>query len=343
MSKEVLWLFIIFSLVIFQFGSPRSVHAGIFSFLEKIFKSDQVEIEKTQNSQTLVLLEPVLNSNSGSAVGNIDITVINQNALLPDTGPMGTISDIGETMPLNDRISIYIVRKGDNLSQIAKMFDVSVNTIIWANDLKNDGSLQIEQELIILPISGIQYTIQKGDTLKSIAQKFKSDADEIASFNDMNGPDSDLTIGETIIIPDGEFQTNKPPSDSNKKLPPKTTSKPLYAGYYIRPIEGGRKTQGIHGNNAIDLAASCDTTPVFASASGDIIISKTSGWNGGAGKYIVIQHSNNTQTMYAHLSRLVVSRGWHVVKGQIIGYVGTTGRSTGCHLHFGILGAKNPF
>ncbi|MEK7575772.1 MAG: LysM peptidoglycan-binding domain-containing protein, partial [Patescibacteria group bacterium] len=194
---------IVFSLIIFQSGSPKPAYAGIFSFLEKIFKTDQVEVEKIQNSQTVALLEPVLNSSSGSAVGNIDITVINQNALLPDTGPMGTISDIGETMPLNDRVSIYIVRKGDNLSQIAKMFDVSVNTIIWANDLKNDGSLQIEQELIILPISGIQYTIQKGDTLKSIAQKFKSDADEIASFNDMNGPDSDLTIGETIIIPDG--------------------------------------------------------------------------------------------------------------------------------------------
>lgn len=332
-----------FSLIIFQLGSPKLVRAGIFSFLEKIFNPNQVEIEKIQNSQTISLLEPVLNLGSGSAVGNVDIIVINQNALLSDTGPMGTISDIEEVAPLNDRISIYIVRKGDNLSQISEMFGVSTNTIIWANDLKNGDSLQMGQELIILPITGIQYTIQKGDTLKSVAQKFKGDADEIASFNDINDPNSNLAIGEIIIIPDGKIQTNNSSSVSSKKTPTQTTSKPLYVGYYIKPIEGGRKSQGIHGNNAIDLAAPCNTTPVFASASGDVLITKTGGWNGGAGNYIVINHPNGTQTTYAHLSRLIISKGWHVVKGQIIGYVGTTGRSTGCHLHFGINGAKNPF
>lgn len=343
MSKRFFWFFFIFSLIVFQLISPKLVRAGIFSFLEKIFNPDQIAVEKIQNSQTISLLEPVLNLGSGSAVGNIDITVINQNALLPDTGPMGTISDIEEVAPLNDRISIYIVRKGDNLSQISEMFGVSANTIIWANDLKNGDSLQMGQELIILPITGIQYTIQKGDTLKSVAQKFKGDADEIASFNDINDSDSNLAIGEIIIIPDGKIQTNNSSSVSSKKTPTQTTSKPLYVGYYIRPIEGGRKSQGIHGNNAIDLAAPCNTTPLFASASGDVLIAKTGGWNGGAGNYIVINHPNGTQTTYAHLSRLIISKGWHVVKGQIIGYVGTTGRSTGCHLHFGINGARNPF
>ena len=102
------------------------------------------------------------------------------------------------------------------------------------------------------------------------------------------------------------------------------------------------KTQGLHGYNGIDLAAPTGT-PVLASASGDVIVSRGYGWNGGYGNYIVIKHPNGTQTLYAHLNEVIVSSSWHVVQGQIIGYVGATGKSTGPHLHFEVRGAKNPF
>ena len=117
---------------------------------------------------------------------------------------------------------------------------------------------------------------------------------------------------------------------------------PTYSGYYLRPISGGTRTQGIHGFNAVDLAASVGT-PIMASASGKVIISKNSGWNGGYGNYIVIEHPNGTQTLYAHASKVIVFSGQSVVQGQVIGYVGSTGRSTGAHVHFEIRGAKNPF
>jgi murein DD-endopeptidase MepM/ murein hydrolase activator NlpD len=82
---------------------------------------------------------------------------------------------------------------------------------------------------------------------------------------------------------------------------------------------------------------------LYAAAGGTVIISKNSGWNGGYGNYVVIQHPNKTQTVYGHMTTTVVSVGQAVTKGQLIGYSGNTGKSTGPHLHFEIRGAKNPF
>ena len=83
--------------------------------------------------------------------------------------------------------------------------------------------------------------------------------------------------------------------------------------------------------------------PIRASASGDVIVARSSGWNGGYGKYIVISHPNGTQTVYGHMNAVAVQAGWHVAKGQVIGELGNTGNSTGPHIHFEIRGARNPF
>ncbi|PIQ67135.1 MAG: hypothetical protein COV95_00370, partial [Candidatus Zambryskibacteria bacterium CG11_big_fil_rev_8_21_14_0_20_40_24] len=114
-----------------------------------------------------------------------------------------------------------------------------------------------------------------------------------------------------------------------------------YDGYYIKPVNG-RRTQGIHGYNAVDLGAPAGS-PIFAAAPGVVIISRNSGWNGGYGRYIVIRHDNGTQTLYAHNSENIVYEGTSVVQGQVVGYVGSSGKSTGPHVHFEIRGAKNPF
>jgi len=276
-------------------------------------------------------LESALNPNTENGKGGIDITIVNKNALLPDSGPLGTIADIEEEKPLSDQISVYIVREGDNLSQIAKMFGVSVNTIIWANDINRGDLIKTGQELVILPITGIRYTVKKRDTLKSIAKKLGGSVDEIVEFNNLN-LSKGLAVGQVITIPNGEYAAPKISKRYSRKIRPANR---YSSGYYMRPIKGGRKTQGIHGYNGVDLAISCGS-PVVASASGDVIVSKSRGWNAGAGKYIVIKHPNNTQTLYAHLSKTIVFRGWHVVKGQVIGYVGSTGMSTGCHTHFAL-------
>jgi murein DD-endopeptidase MepM/ murein hydrolase activator NlpD len=115
------------------------------------------------------------------------------------------------------------------------------------------------------------------------------------------------------------------------------------AGYYMAPLAHYIETQGIHGYNGVDLAAPVGT-PIMASAAGEVIVAKASGYNGGYGGYVVIQHSNGSQTLYAHQSRVGVSVGESVSQGEVIGYVGSTGRSTGAHLHFEIRnGVRNPF
>jgi len=331
-------------LVIFLaiFSLSGAANAGFFYFGEEILKTSAPNSQKTANfnAQNIQLLESSLNYESIGSKGGGDITIVNNNSLLPDSGPMGTIADI-EDQTDSDQISIYVVREGDSLSQIASMFNVSVNTIIWSNDIARGSKIVPGQTLVILPISGVKYEVKKGDTVKSIAKKLNGDANEIIKFNDLPA-DGQLAEGQTLIVPNGEIAPVLAAKSDLKSSPVRGANGPSYAGYYIRPIVGGRKSQGLHGYNGVDLADYCGTA-VMASASGDVIINREGGWNGGYGNYAVISHSNGTQTLYSHLLSSIVSAGWHVVQGQVIGYIGSTGKSTGCHLHFEVRGAKNPF
>ena len=331
-------------LVIFLaiFSLSGAANAGFFYFGEEILKTNNPNSQKTANfnAQNIQLLESSLNYESTGSKGGGDITIVNNNSLLPDSGPLGTIADI-EDQTGSDQISIYVVREGDNLSQIASMFNVSVNTIVWSNDIARGSKIVPGQTLVILPISGVKYEVKKGDTVKSIAKKLNGDTNEIIKFNDLPA-DGQLAEGQTLIVPNGEIAPALATKSDLKSSPVRGANGPSYAGYYIRPIVGGRKSQGLHGYNGVDLADSCGA-PVMASASGDVIINREGGWNGGYGNYVVISHSNGTQTLYSHLLSSIVSAGWHVVRGQVIGYIGSTGKSTGCHLHFEVRGAKNPY
>jgi len=311
---------------------PISASAGLFS----IFFGDTnpQNLLTGKNIQNMPLLVAVSNP---LASKNSDVPTIEGNALVSNIGPSGTDSDTLTSKPTSDQISIYVVRKGDTLSQIAEMFDVTVNTIKWGNDLPSN-TLKEGQTLIILPISGVKYTVVKGDTLASVAKKYKGDIDEIVAYNNLD-KGSSLAVGSEIIIPDGEVSA---PSYSISPVGPSGSGLKEYAGYYLRPIVGGVRTQSIHGYNAVDLAAPMGT-PILASANGQVIIARFGGWNGGYGNYLVIRHANGTQTLYAHAYRINVSAGDTVKQGDIVGLVGTTGKSTGPHVHFEIRGARNPF
>ncbi len=296
------------------------------------------------NAQTVALLTAALNPDPNPAKGGGDITVVGGIALLSETGPSGTMADIEDSK--SDTISTYVVREGDTLGAIAKMFGVTPNTIVWANNLSR-GLIHQGETLIILPISGVRHVVAKGDTLQSIAKKYKADPLEIQQYNGLED-DAVLSAGDVVIVPDGEVATPAPAptmryvNGVRVTTPLRGAGGPDYEGYYMRPIIGGRKTQGLHGYNGVDLASYLGA-PIFAAASGQVIIAKNFGYNGGYGNYIVIAHGNGTQTLYGHLSALVAYEGKNVERGEMIGYMGSTGRSTGPHLHFEVRGAKNPF
>jgi len=314
-------------------------NAGFLSFVSEMFeKNFDIKDKKSVNSQNMALLHAALNIDPNPAKGGGDITIVEGSALLPDSGLSGTIADIEENSLSSGEISLYVVRSGDSISQIAKMFNVTSNTIVWANDIKRGGVIHEGQTLIILPVSGVRHAVLKGETLGSIAKKYGGDLGEIIEFNGFS-EETVLAVGDVVVIPDGEIAT---PKYSGSQTVVRGANVPSYNGYYIRPINGGKKSQGLHGYNAVDLATSYGA-PIFAAAGGDVIISKNYGWNGGYGNYVVISHPNGTQTLYSHNSRNIVSAGSRVVQGQIIGYVGSTGKSTGNHVHFEIRGAQNSF
>lgn len=329
-------------IIFYFFGSVllNPAEAGLIGSVMKWLGVGDANSNQAQpvNSQNIPLLQAPLNSTLPAAIGGGDITIVGQSALLSDIGPLGSIADIQEKKS-QGQISIYVVQEGDNLASIAKMFEVSVNTILWTNDIGRYDVIKTGQTLVILPISGVQYAVKEGDTIESIAKKWKGDADEIIQFNDLS-PKQELAVGTIVVIPNGEAAI--PASTYVPGGIYRGGSGPYYAGYYLRPVSDARKSQRLHGYNGVDLAASCGT-PIMASASGDVIISREGGWNGGYGNFVIISHANGTQTLYAHMLSTIVGSGWHVVQGQVIGYVGVTGNTTGCHLHFEVRGATNPF
>ena len=246
--------------------------------------------------------------------------------------------------PRKSDISIYTVKEGDSLSEIAQEHGVSTNTILWANDIRDASTIGIGDELIILPVTGLQHKVKSGETLQSIANRYDSNVSDIALYNGIS-EGAGLVAGSQIVVPGGAFPsaTKKVASTLAAKkstsVPTKSSSSSS-SGKFGNPLPGGAITQANHGYNAVDIDGETGD-PIYASAGGDVIIAKGSGYNGGYGNYVVIDNGGGVQTLYAHMSSLAVSGG-SVGKGEVVGYVGSTGKSTGSHLHFEVRGATNP-
>ena len=244
---------------------------------------------------------------------------------------------VSELTDRGAQISTYTVQEGDTLSFIASDYGVSVNTLIWANNLKDADSIRPGMELKIPPVSGVVHKVKKGDTVSSLAKKYGVEADKIISFNFLP-QEGDLQEGQELIVPGGKLQTPSMPVQTGTAK--RFAYLPDLGSFFSWPTTGynwGR----LHGRNGVDIANSCGT-PVYAAADGSITLVKSSGWNGGYGKFMKIFHPNGTETLYAHLSQILVGAGQYVAKGQQIALMGSSGHSTGCHLHFEVHGAKNP-
>ena len=317
---------------------PLSVHANFFADIfepeNAVANSSEVQLEGPSD---VALLTAQQNPDPIGGRGGADL-VVDENALV-STGPVGA-DDIAAQNNQSGEIRVYTVRPGDALSQVAEMFGVTANTIMWANDISKSTGIQPGDTLVILPIAGVRHIVKSGDTISTIASKYEGDADEILSYNQLASA-SDIKIGDTLIIPGGELHSAvvKTPAQGTQKGNGGSSSG---GAGFSHPAPGSVKTQGIHGYNAVDLAGSMGSA-IRAAAAGEVIVAKSSGWNGGYGNYIVIKHNNGTQTLYSHLSSLNVGVGSYVEQGETIGGMGNTGKSTGTHLHFEVRGGRNPF
>ena len=239
----------------------------------------------------------------------------------------------------------YIVKSGDTASTIAQKFGVSVNTILWANNLTAHSYIRPGDKLIILPMTGVLYTISSGDNLIALARYYGVDQEKIMQANHITNPNQ-ISIGEEIIIPGAKKQGStrtiastkrriyKQPSGSTVARP-RESAKPIYGTKMNWPTVGHRITQYYSWrHNGLDIANKIGT-PIYAADAGIIEIA---GWNRyGYGNQILINHGGGKKTRYAHLSKFAVKVGDRVKKGQYIAAMGSTGHSTGPHIHFEVI------
>ena len=227
-----------------------------------------------------------------------------------------------------DKVESYRVKDGDTLEKIAQTYGISVDTIRWANDIKRD-SLSIDQILKIPPVTGIIHKVQEGDTVQSIAKRYKTDSQKIVNypFNDFADLDTfALNVGQTLIVQDG-VQPSAPAI-----IAPILPS--IFAGgsgKLLWPTSGVITQYPIWYHMAYDIAN--PAAPGVAAADDGVII-LTDNMRYGYGNYIEIDHGGGLVTLYGHLSEIYVKIGDKVNRGQVIGRMGSTGRSTGTHLHF---------
>ncbi|MBI4036834.1 peptidoglycan DD-metalloendopeptidase family protein [Candidatus Daviesbacteria bacterium] len=234
----------------------------------------------------------------------------------------------------------YEVKSGDTISSLADRFGISADTIKWANNLDNVNTIKPGQTLKILPVTGVAHTVVSGDTLASVAKKYSAEQQPILDFPFNDIPDDfKLKVGQVLIIPDGVPPT-KPVS--KPRLAPQYLaqgpSSPTFTapggGNFIWPTRGILTQYFSWYHPGIDVADR--SAPGVAASDGGVVV--VAGWvdNYGFGNRVVIDHGNGYQTTYAHLSNIYVATGQSISRGQILGQMGSTGRSTGTHLHLEI-------
>jgi hypothetical protein len=255
---------------------------------------------------------------------------------------------IAPTRPRSEPID-YTVESGDAIFSIAQKYNISPETLLWSNydTLKDDPhSIRPGQELIIPPTNGILYEWQEGDTLETVAADFKADAADILNWagNGLDLTAPEIEAGDMVMIPGGEreFQQWVVPTYAvgkagvNSNMPGGCTVEGggyVGGGFFIWPADNHYLSGNDYwsGHLAIDIAAGTGMS-IYAADSGVVVYA---GWDSnGYGNVVMIDHQNGYHTLYAHLSSINVYCGSSVIQGQVVGLAGSTGNSTGPHLHF---------
>jgi len=229
----------------------------------------------------------------------------------------------------------YVIQAGDTVSTIAAQFGISVNTILWENNLTAYSLIRPGKTLTILPMTGVTHSIKRGETLSSISTKYGVEQNEILEANKLGSAEM-LAVGKKLIIPGGRRIVAAAPAAPSAAAGSLTdlfkpeSLKSVVSNKLAWPTVGARITQYYSWrHHAIDIANKTGT-PIYACDAGVIEIA---GWGTGYGNQIVIDHGGGRKSRYGHLSKFYVVKGQAVQKGEVIGLMGSTGNSTGPHLH----------
>lgn len=361
----VIGLVLVTGVVNFRLGEVRA-ESDVFgqqSLLYGIVTKQEVEVIE-EYADPLAMTESVTVSSFGD--GALHVAPGGATALAVEgTDGLGQ-RGIALTSPPSDNTSqasaaprsaviTYEVQTGDTLSTISEQFDISLNTLLWANGLTVRSVIKPGMELAILPVSGVQHTIRSGDTLSAIAKKYSVGTDAIVAFNGSGATDT-LKIGQQLIVPGGELTA---PAPTTRTVAVKNifTTAPAGSGGATTPTGGAkmvwptdlryivRGLSWFHSGTDIDCNGRADGTSTndnYAAADG---IVQFSGAKRGYGYTVEINHGNGLVTRYGHFHSLYVKAGESVSAGTPLGRCGSTGNSTGTHLHFEVIANgvfKNP-
>jgi murein DD-endopeptidase MepM/ murein hydrolase activator NlpD len=291
-----------------------------------------------QESKVIVAGEKALQNSEIYGQGGFETPAQNQESMASsiEETDAALLADAEMNESLNDKnypslsYHVYRIKKGDMLGTIAENFGVTEDTLISVNNIKQSRYIQIGQYIKIPSIAGILYTVRKtGETAKSIAEKYEVNDEKVTSVNNLKTNEV-LKEGSIVFVPDAFLDWI-----TRQEINGDLFQKPVHCWYYCSSPYGWRNSpftgsRSFHGG--VDMACNLGTH-IYAALAGTVT---TAGWSNVYGNYVIITHHSGYKTLYGHMSKIIATQGQWVSVNTCIGYVGTTGMSTGPHLHFSV-------
>jgi murein DD-endopeptidase MepM/ murein hydrolase activator NlpD len=335
------------------FAFPVQSEASFFgNFVSKVLgveteASSEMDTVVIHNSQTVPLLESSVNPDIKNSSEVFIVPIVEEGSLLSVGG--GLDADIDLTSSASSlKIVSYTVKKGDTIDGIAKKFKTSRAALFASNiDLKKTSTLKVGQVLTVVPVKESAEKTEKQVPVQNAKTLVKEEPKKVVKVENTLAV-KEKTPNEILTPPVLETSDDHDEEEAHQEFSENVIAeKPVgtVEGGYIWPFPAGvgRISQGLHSDMAYDFAAP-PGTPLYAIQDGTVLIARNSGYNGGYGLYVVIDFTDGRQAILAHLSKVSVKAGDVVRRGQVIGLVGSTGKSTGPHVHIGFHGElSNPY
>lgn len=220
----------------------------------------------------------------------------------------------------------YIIEEGDNLTVISRKIGANLDTLVSVNKISNANRLRPGQKIIVPNRNGLLYTMKKGESLEDVTERYDVSLKRVLTFNKISDT-ADIEAGDDIFLPGAKYTLDERIDKFGQmfSLPTTITRISSVFGYRVHPITGVRTK-----HMGVDIPGRLNT-PVYAARKGKVIFA---GYSGGYGNLVIVRHDKGYTTYYGHLNSITTKAGANVGVGVMIGRMGSTGRSTGSHLHF---------